>query len=64
MNRARRIDQLDERSPIREAFIRALEHRVDTRPFGTIVLPTGRADAGEVARVLRALERVRPGGRE
>ncbi len=64
MTSARRIDQPDDQSALRDAFLRALRRRVVANPVGKIVLPTGRTDAGEVARVLRALERVRPGGRE
>lgn len=55
----RRIDQ----SAMRTAFVEALTQRVEARPSGTVTLPTGRADAGEVAKVLRAIEHIRQGGR-
>jgi hypothetical protein len=60
--RARRID---EGSALRDAFLRALKRRVDARPAGTVTLPTGRHDAGEVAKVLQAVESARrpAGGR-
>jgi hypothetical protein len=61
---ARRIDQPDDQSALRDAFLRALRRRVDSCASGTIVLPTGHSDAGEVARVLQALERARAVQRE
>jgi hypothetical protein len=48
----------DDQSPLRTAFVRALKRRTETRPTGTIVLPTGRAAVAEVAKVLRAIERI------
>jgi hypothetical protein len=42
---------------MRDAYLRALAHQVEACPSGTIILPTGPADAAEVARVLRAIER-------
>jgi hypothetical protein len=59
MTRARRIARLNERSALRAAFLRALADRVTTNRGGQVTLPTGRADAGEVAKVLRAIERAR-----
>ena len=54
--------RIDDQSAMRTAFIEALAQRVEARPSGIITLPTGRADAGEVAHVLRALDRARAAG--
>jgi hypothetical protein len=51
----RRLDQ----SALRAAFLQGLARRVDRDTSGTVTLPTGRADIGEVRKVLRALDRAR-----
>ncbi len=46
-----------ETTPIQEAFLSALKRRC--QDGGQVTLPTGEADADEVAQVLAALDRVR-----
>jgi hypothetical protein len=46
-------------SAMQAAFLHALAERVATNPSGQVTLPTGTANAGEVAKVLRALDRAR-----
>jgi hypothetical protein len=48
---------------IQEKFLDALQRRVDRDPHGELVLPTGIADAGEVGRVLAAIDCARDDGR-
>jgi hypothetical protein len=47
------------KSAMCSAFLEALERRVTRDPNGRIVLPTGIADAVEIAQVLRGINRVR-----
>jgi hypothetical protein len=44
---------------LHDAFLKSLARRVRHDTSSTIVLPTGKADTAEVARVLRALESCR-----
>jgi hypothetical protein len=67
MNRARRNNQPDEGSAMRDAYMRALKRRVDTGgrercSSGTVMLPTGTADIAEIAKVLTAIKRARAAG--
>jgi hypothetical protein len=44
---------------MRDALLRALDRRVAVRPTGRVVLPTGRIDAADIAKVLRAIDRAK-----
>jgi hypothetical protein len=60
MTRTRTIDEKS--AAMRQAFLRALKHRVDTRPTGTVTLPTGAAAVAEIKKVLAAIEHARKSG--
>jgi hypothetical protein len=47
------------KSPMAGAFIAGLRKRVQRDSNGKVVLPTGRANVGEIAKVLKALDTCR-----
>jgi hypothetical protein len=59
--RPRRIPT-DKGAAMRAEFLRALAQRVARNPEGRVTLPTGAADAGEVAKVMTAIDRARKAG--
>jgi hypothetical protein len=58
--RAPRRSHSTHKSALQDAFLAALANRVDRG--GQVTLPVGIVDAGELARVLTALERVQAEG--
>jgi hypothetical protein len=48
-----------EEAPMGAALLEALRRRVVRDPTGRIILPTGRVNVADVARVLTALDRAR-----
>jgi hypothetical protein len=48
---------------MRDGLLEALRRRVERDSSGLVILPTGRAKATEIARVLVALDRARDGRR-
>jgi hypothetical protein len=52
------VTQLD--TKIKQAFLVALKQRTLSRSSTKIVLPTGHARQDEIAKVIRALDRIQP----